>query len=120
MNYEDDGETYGYREGDYHEREIALADTSFTMGRASGSRAGRFTRLRLCFHGFCFGPSDFVCANGENVPIEASTFRWCAPLPSFDPLDKEDRDPYGSAGVHTVDLEYTSAELDVTWENSPT
>jgi len=102
-----------YEKGEFLRRRIALEKGSLTFAKAEGSFESRFGRVKVCFHGF--GPLGKITVSGKRVALREEVFRCCDRITSFDPLDPEDRDPYGEAEVQMVEFGHRRGKVTVSW-----
>ena len=77
--YEDDGESYQYETGTFYQRSIQLepGKRQVSFGKAEGSYASRFSKVKLVFHGF----SDL-----KTPGLVAEQYSFVSALPHFDPV----------------------------------
>jgi alpha-glucosidase len=111
--YEDDGVSYDYETGDFLTREISMDRRALHLSKTAGAYRSAFGRLRLLIHGTARARS--VTVNDRRRELVATTVRLCDPLASFDPLDPEDRDPYGEARVASLELAHTRSAIKIQW-----
>jgi len=64
--YEDDGEGYGYRCGEYCRTALTLSGTRLTVGEPQGGCAPGHKRVEVIFHGV----AGSVLVDGKPVPAE--------------------------------------------------
>jgi alpha-glucosidase len=114
VHYEDDGRTYAHEAGAYHRRTITYSDTEgqIVLSAAEGSYPSAFHTIRLVLHGFEeVGPH--LAVNGQPVPVREERLVMLPPLPSFDPLGRENLE---LAQVNKVaEFANQTGEVVVTW-----
>jgi len=111
--YEDDGETYENEKGQYYRRVFEHGRGRLVLGATEGKYASKFKRAKVYLHGY--GKIKGARIDGKGATLTKETLRQCAKLASFDPLDKEDRDPYGAIEITAVEVSLRKREMVVEW-----
>lgn len=85
--YDDDGQSFGFENGDYLERIIQYnpLKNQLEIGQINGSYPGSWRNFKLYFHG-C-SPIK-VELNGKSLQIHRETHRFISPISNFDPFQK--------------------------------
>ncbi len=113
--YDDDGESFAYREGEYYQRLIRLDDSGkqLVLEAAEGDWEPPYRNLRLYFHGF---PSTReITLDGEKLTPEPEDFRWVEPVPDFDPVAKGPEDGLVIARLPSVVIPLNKSRLTIAW-----
>lgn len=110
--YDDDGETYGFEQGQYCKRKITLRDGKLEIAAADGAFLSPFTQIRLHFHHFEGLKQVMVDGKGLDLAVESVSF--LEPISAFDPWGKGRS--YGEhAGVGTVMVPLGAGAVSVMW-----
>lgn len=84
--YEDDGESYRHKDGQYYKRVIGLdmKGRKLTLKKAEGQLVSKFKTLKVVFHGF---PSlAGLKASATALKTATEYVNFIKPLPHFDPV----------------------------------
>ncbi len=86
--YDDDGETYAYRNGQHYSRMLCVnpADRQILLDTPEGSYAPFFRRVRIYLHGF-HNLGATVEVNGRQVSVQREDHRFVWPISNFDPWE---------------------------------
>jgi alpha-glucosidase len=103
--YEDDGSTFSYQNGNFHKRTIEFypLERKLILKESEGPFKSSLRKLRVVFHG--------LRENSHGLKPEINMF--FPALEKFDPFF--DPAPAPQENVHTLERDYTSAEIIITW-----
>lgn len=112
--YTDDGESFEYEEGDFHQRRFSFdpSERSLTLSRAQGHYATPVRTLRIAFHGFTDLPGS-VEVNGVAREVKPETIHFFGPIEKFDPV--YDPVPVSGESVYVVEFDYDDALTVIAW-----
>lgn len=86
--YEDDGQTYAYKEGVFYKRMIQFLPENtrkkIVFSKVTGTYQSNFKHIRLYFH--AFDNLEKVLIDEEILAIQQETYKFVEPLTCFDPL----------------------------------
>jgi alpha-glucosidase len=111
--YEDDGETYQYREGSHALRMLTLngAQRQIRVAGQQGNYPSPIHTLDVVLHGF---PQIYeVQCNGLGVSVHAQSHSFFTPLEKYDPI--HDPEWMGVEQVQRFSVNYTSHEVTIGW-----
>jgi alpha-glucosidase len=83
--YEDDGESFDYMHGSFHERQIRYdpLDNSIMLDSPKGNFRSKFTCLKFVLHGF--GNIDSISVNGKSTNVFSEKISFLDPISTFEP-----------------------------------
>jgi alpha-glucosidase len=87
--YEDDGISFAYLDGEYHEREILYnpENNNITFGKAQGNMSSKFWQIKLVLHGF--DRLRTIAVSGKTVEISSETISFMQAISAFEPQAEE-------------------------------
>ncbi|TRX59514.1 DUF4968 domain-containing protein [Fulvivirga sp. M361] len=111
--YEDDGESYAYKEGDFHQRTIAFDPdkSQLKIAEVEGSYSSRFDALKICFHGF---ESSRFKVNSKLADTFYEDYRYIQKISNFDPVGDR-RQEFVLKDLPYLLLDYTTGPLTISW-----
>jgi alpha-glucosidase len=111
--YDDDGETFAYREGAFYTCNIRFSSERRRIELLKTSKAYKphFHQWKIVFHGFSGCPAFQV--NGQTVPVRQETLQLFEPLEKFDPIN--DPEPVMEESVLAVSFPETDDDIVVQW-----
>ncbi len=111
--YQDDGETFRYRDNDFYKRLIRFSfeNRKLTLGKPEGNFKPAFTTWKVIFHGFA-GSSSFL-VNGSPAAILKEKIRFFEPLEKFDPIT--DPEPAMEEDVIAITFRESGFEILIQW-----
>jgi alpha-glucosidase len=111
--YDDDGETFAYREGAFYTCNIRFSSERRRIELLKTSKGYRphFHQWKIVFHGFSGCPAFQV--NGQTVPVRQETLQLFEPLEKFDPIN--DPEPVMEESVLAVSFPETDDDIVVQW-----
>ncbi|MEB2777114.1 glycoside hydrolase family 31 protein [Algoriphagus sp. D3-2-R+10] len=85
VHYEDDGLSYDFESGVYHERTFTYSpqEEKLNISESAGNFLSEFDTYRIYFHGFT---TTSVKVKNENLLLKEESFAFLDKLSSFDPL----------------------------------
>ncbi|MDR2465771.1 MAG: glycoside hydrolase family 31 protein [Prevotellaceae bacterium] len=110
--YEDDGESFDYQRGDFHERRISYlpAESKIVIDKPSGTLPSKFPLLKLLLHGF--GRIGTASLNGQEArPLTEEECSFLDPVSAFDPQGWEK--PLSGCCVKTLELPNDSERMEI-------
>jgi len=115
--YEDDGESYDFREGKFSSREIKYdcPNNTISFGKQEGNFASEFSRVRVIWHGF--KDRKVVSATVANVQLAThnSQLSWIDKLPQFDPVGTGENEYV--CDVFTAEFNNSKEAFELTWKS---
>ncbi len=114
--YDDDGNTFDFKQGDYYKRMIQL-DTSnrkIVLSPVEGDYPSGFRMLKLFFHGFDLIKKE-IFVNGSSQKIENRDHRFIEAISSFDPLGGRNGDKELIPQLPSVQILNIRDEITITW-----
>lgn len=114
--YEDDGETFEYKNGTYFKRKIEhnFQNKTLTFKKVEGTYSSHFKKIRLFFHGF-ESYNNSVKLNNEDLKITLEHISFVEPLSDFDPYHKPPKDRVVIMDINTVEFNNVKEEFIVSW-----
>ena len=113
--YEDDGSSYGYRDGIYAKRtfEYLPEAKKLVISPVEGTWTSRFDRIQLFLHGF--GETAQVKLGGTQLSLVSGPHSFLQPLPNFDPFPENapDHTRVTSPSVHRVEFSWESDLMEI-------
>lgn len=111
--YQDDGETFRYREGEYYQRIIKFSSEkrSLHLEKPSGTYQPHFTSWKIVFHGFHGNPSFQL--KGKTEQGHKEKLRLFEPLEKFDPIT--DPEPAMEEDVITIEVPESDMDIFIEW-----
>ncbi|MCX7636722.1 MAG: glycoside hydrolase family 31 protein [Cyclobacteriaceae bacterium] len=111
--YQDDGETFRYRDNEFYRRSIRFSsnDRRLILEKPSGIFKPGFTTWKIIFHGFSGNP-DFKLS-GNPVKSQREALRLFEPLEKFDPI--ADPEPAMEEEVISLTLPESDQEIIIHW-----
>ena len=109
--YEDDGASFDYMDGAYHERRITYNPSKhkIILGKSSGTLPSKFTRLKLVLHGFHF--IGIIGVNGtEHYPLQSEDCLFLDAISAYEPQEEEKS--LGCCHVKTFELPYGNERME--------
>ena len=112
--YEDDGSTYEYESGAFYQRNITFdpENRKIKISAIDGSLKSRFSKLKICLHGFDF---DSVDVNGSSVNLDRGTYRFIQPISSFDPQGQVAAEHLKIADLPSFEMNNDAEAIEVNW-----
>jgi alpha-glucosidase len=113
--YEDDGETYGYTEGQSYKRLISYhpVDRRLHFSHSHGGYKTHFKKIRVYFHGF--GDMRQLWVNAEKTTMQIGDYQFIPPVSSFDPFYTVDVKDMTNNMVPFIETENTNDEINISW-----
>lgn len=111
LYYEDKGESFDYKEGDYHRREMELDSDKgvITLRKAQGSYQSKFDKIKILLHGF---DQEQIHYNGELLDVKLENYAFLSKLTEFDPHPEHINPFYENENIKTVEVEYRSENME--------
>jgi len=111
--YEDDGETYGYKNGAFCRKMMSYdaKNKIICIGRQEGDFPSKFRLIKLILHGFT---EKRWTVNGKRSSVVAESISFIEPISHFDP--HESPNPRSSVNVFSLTIENESDEIVVGYE----
>jgi alpha-glucosidase len=114
--YEDDGDTFEYKNGKYFKRKIhhLYGQKKLVFDKVEGNYSSHFKNIRLFFHGFA-KYKDSVKLNGQDLKITLEHISFVEPLSDFDPYHKPPKDRVVIMDINTVEFKNSNQNFEITW-----
>jgi alpha-glucosidase len=111
--YEDDGKSFEYRLGAFHERQISYlpSENRIIIDQSSGTLPSKFARLKLLLHGFAAGIRTASLNRQNPQPLTDETCTFLDPISAFDPQGREK--PLSDCRVKTLTLPNGNERIEV-------
>jgi len=110
--YEDDGETYAYRNGNSLSRVFSIHGNELKIHRAEGQFTSHFKTFRVYLH--CSDASS-LRVNGQEQNTKAENYRFTEPISDFDPYHVPPKDPIQIRDLRYVDIPASPNEISISW-----
>lgn len=112
QHYEDDGIGFGYKNGEYLRRSIAVDPTHKTIrfSASEGKFKSTFSKVKLYFHG---ASVEEIHWKGHMLPIQLESFAFLEKLTEFDPLPDHSHPYFEMKDVPTVIIDHSADEFTV-------
>jgi alpha-glucosidase len=114
--YEDDGQTYGYENGESMTRTFTYDNErrSFVISEKNGDYTSKFKRFKIYFHGF-EGQVTSVSLNGNAINSSKEDVAYFKQITAFDPLYHQEGELRQVADVPYVELDATEHRITLAW-----
>lgn len=111
--YEDDGETFGYRDDNFYKRLIRFSaeKQKLELQTPTGNFRPEFVQWKVVFHGFTGSPSFQV--NGQLIPAQHEKIKLFEPLEKFDPI--HDPEPVMEEDVISISFPESGSHILIQW-----
>jgi alpha-glucosidase len=112
--YEDDGSTYDFQQGAFHERTVSFdgIEKNLTLSPKSGDFDSKYSRLKIYLHGF---EGDDYTVNGAPVSVNHEDLTLLDPITEFDPLPQRDKRHNVVKNIRYIETAYTDGAITVSW-----
>lgn len=111
-HYEDDGIGFGYKNGEYLQRDINVdpAQKAIRFSPVRGEFKSTFSKIKIYFHG---ADVEEIHWKGHMLPIRLESFAFLEKLTEFDPLPDHSHPYYEMNNVPTVIIDHLAEEFTV-------
>jgi alpha-glucosidase len=111
-HYEDDGVSFDFEDGAYHERIFSYSPASqkLTISKASGNYLSQFTTFRLYLHGFS---CEKILLGDETISLKHESFAFLDKLSEFDPLPDSSYPHLSIPKLSYVDITVQSTQMEI-------
>jgi alpha-glucosidase len=116
VHYEDDGESYGYLQGEFYSRKFEFygKESLLKIKPPQGVSASKYTQLKFYFYGLRQRPGLRV--NGELQRIRRETVAHLEPISEFDPLPQAPKKHLKIENVITFTVPNDPEEIRIKWK----
>jgi alpha-glucosidase len=113
LYYTDDGQTFGYKEGQFLTRSISLLPTErkLIIGKPQGNFDDGTRTVKVVLHGF--SPLDALTVNGTRQKVVSEINRFFEQLEKYDPIS--DPEPAPEEPVQTVAFANGTEDILISW-----
>jgi alpha-glucosidase len=112
--YEDDGETYAYRNGNKLNRVFTIHGNELKIHSSEGDFESHFKTFRIYLH--CRNVKTLM-VNGIEKNTSGTNYRFTEPISDFDPYHVPPKDPVQISDLRFVDLPVTKNEIKISWND---
>ncbi|MEN2282567.1 TIM-barrel domain-containing protein [Algoriphagus sp. SE2] len=109
-HYEDDGISWDFKKGEFHERNLRFnaKEHEFIFGKAEGNYPSEYSKIKIYFHGF---DNQKVKLNGAIKKLKYETYSFLNKLTEFDPLPESEHPFFEIESLPYLEIEYTNNQI---------
>jgi alpha-glucosidase len=109
-HYEDDGLSWDFKKGDFHQRNFSFNSKKqeFIFGETRGNYPSEFSRIKIYFHGF---KTQEIKLNGTAKKLEFENYSFLDKLTEFDPLPESEHPFFELKSLPYLEFGYTNNQL---------
>ncbi|WP_296699718.1 glycoside hydrolase family 31 protein [Algoriphagus sp.] len=109
-HYEDDGLSWDFKNGEFHERLLNFNSNKqeFIINHAEGNYESEYSKVKIYFHGF---DNQEVKLNGSTKKLNYENFSFLNKLTEFDPLPESEHPFFELELLPYLEIEYTNKEI---------
>ena len=111
-HYEDDGISFDFESGEYHERVLSYFPDNKTLliKEATGNYPSQFGTFRIYFHGF---NTDTIIYGGKTISLSRTNYAFLEKLSEFDPLPDASYPHYSIPDLKYVEIPMHPNDMEI-------
>ena len=114
VQYEDDGSTYEYTQGQTALRHFSIKGNTLSISAKEGAYSSELSRWKIYVHGLN-GKAPQFKKDGLSIQGSSENYRFIEPISDFDPYHVPPQDPVQVANLPFVEIDITGNEVNIQW-----